>query len=106
MIPFLLTTTVNGIAVPPKELIDKHLSSINITSKEVEDEFILDTNIEYHKKQLKVCKELNIQPSKCVIFGITDKNHKEFGGFDRGTDWKRVCISNLIGDMEDLHWNT
>ena len=28
----------------------------------------------YHKKQLKVCKELNIQPSKCVIFGITDKN--------------------------------
>ena len=57
----------------------------------------------YHKKQLKVCKELNIQPSKCVIFGITDKNHKEFGGFDRGTDWKRVCISNLIGDMEDLH---
>ena len=37
----------------------------------------------YHKKQLKVCKELNIQPSKCVIFGITDKNHKEFGNFDR-----------------------
>ena len=34
------------------ELIDKHLSSINITSKEVEDEFILDTNTEYHKKQL------------------------------------------------------
>jgi len=34
------------------ELIDKHLSSINIISKEVEDEFILDTNIEYHKKQL------------------------------------------------------
>ncbi|MBR74528.1 MAG: hypothetical protein CL872_06300, partial [Dehalococcoidaceae bacterium] len=34
------------------ELIDKHLSSINITSKEVEDEFTLDSNIEYHKKQL------------------------------------------------------
>jgi hypothetical protein len=57
----------------------------------------------YHKKQLKVCKELNIQPSKCVIFGITDKNHKEFGEFDRGTDWRRVCIANQIGDMKDLH---
>ena len=31
------------------------------------------------------------------------KYNKEFGNFDRGTDWKRVCISNLIGDMEDLH---
>ena len=53
----------------------------------------------YRKKQLQICKNLNIEPSDCVIYGITDKNHKRFGGFDRGSRWRRVCISELLGDM-------
>jgi len=53
----------------------------------------------YRKKQLQICKNLNIEPSDCVIYGITDKNHKRFGDFDRGSRWRRVCISELLGDM-------
>jgi len=57
----------------------------------------------YYDKQIEICKELNIEPSKCVIFGVTSKTHSKFGGYDRGTKWRRVCISSLLGDMEDIH---
>ena len=48
-------------------------------------------------------KELNIEPSKCAIFGLADQTHTEFGEFDRGTEWRRVCVSSLLGDMKDIH---
>ena len=57
----------------------------------------------YYDKQIEICKELNIEPSKCVIFGVTDENHSDFGNYTRGTEWRRVCISSLLGDMEDIH---
>tara|TARA_B000000532_G_scaffold244197_1_gene242967 strand:- start:871 stop:1752 length:882 start_codon:yes stop_codon:yes gene_type:complete len=57
----------------------------------------------YHDKQIEICKELEITPSKCAIFGITDEEHEEFGHYDRGTEWRRVCISQLLGDMKDIH---
>ena len=47
----------------------------------------------------EVCNDLDIQPSDCVLYGITDKNHKKFGDYDRGSRWRRVCISSLLGDM-------
>ena len=50
-----------------------------------------------------ICKELNIEPSKCAIFGLADQTHTEFGEFDRGTEWRRVCVSSLLGDMKDIH---
>ena len=56
----------------------------------------------YYSKQIEICKELKINPSKCVIFGITDKTHSKFGDYNRGTEWRRVCISSLLGDMKDL----
>jgi len=56
----------------------------------------------YHEKQIQVCSDLFIEPTNCVIFGITDETHLKFGDYDRGTDWRRVCISNLIGDMNPL----
>ena len=56
----------------------------------------------YRKKQIQVCNDLFLEPSKCVIFGITDETHLRFGDYDRGTQWRRVCISNLIGNMESL----
>ena len=39
----------------------------------------------YYNKQIEICKELNIEPSKCAIFGLADQTHTEFGEFDRGT---------------------
>jgi len=54
----------------------------------------------YHEKQIQVCSDLFIEPTNCVIFGITDETHLRFGDYDRGTRRRRVCISNLIGDME------
>ena len=52
----------------------------------------------YRKKQILVCKDLNIEPSDSVVFGLADKTHRDFGSYDRGTDSRRVCISNLLSD--------
>ena len=53
----------------------------------------------YINKQLKICEELNIEATDCVIFGVTNHRHERFGGNDRGSRWRRVCISSLLGDM-------
>ena len=58
----------------------------------------------YYDRQIEICKELNIESSKCAIFGITDKNNFKFKEYDRGTNWRRVCISSLLGDMGDLQY--
>ena len=55
--------------------------------------------LKYNKKQIKICNDLNITPSNCVIFGLTDKDHLQFQDYDRGTSWRRVCISSLLGDL-------
>ena len=54
----------------------------------------------FREKQIKICKELNIKPSDSVLFGLADKNHSEFGDYNRGTEWRRVCISKLLGDCD------
>ena len=43
-------------------------------------------------------KELNIEPSDSVIFGLAKSDHEEFGDYDRGGSHHRVCISKLLGD--------
>ena len=66
------------------------------------NEFSPDYNHEkYRLSQIDICKKLNIEPSDCVQFGITDKSHKDFGDYDRGSRWRRVCISKLLSDMGD-----
>jgi hypothetical protein len=52
----------------------------------------------YREKQIEICNELEIEPTNCAIFGVTNSEHLSFGNYDRGTDWRRVCISDLIGD--------
>ena len=52
----------------------------------------------FRDKQVKVCKELNIEPSDSVIFGLAKSDHEEFGDYDRGGSHHRVCISKLLGD--------
>lgn len=64
-------------------------------------EIDLNQNI-FRDNQIKICEELKIEPSDSVIFGITDKNHPEYGDYDRGTSWRRVCISRLLGDCNEI----
>lgn len=56
----------------------------------------------FREKQLQVCDSLNLEPSNCVPFGLASKDHAEFGTYDRGTDWRRVCISRLIGNCDEI----
>ena len=57
----------------------------------------------FREKQLSICNELKIDPSDCVTFGITDSTHKIFGNNNRGSRWRRVCISTLMSDMENKY---
>ena len=52
----------------------------------------------FRKMQIKLCSQLNIEPTNTVIFGQASKDHKDFGHYDRGSIYKRVCISKLLGD--------
>lgn len=56
------------------------------------------TQNKFREKQLEVCKELNIEPSNCITFGLATKDHPEFGGNDRGSEWRRVCISKQLSN--------
>ncbi len=47
----------------------------------------------YRDKQLEYCKELDLKPSKCVIFGIDTKNN--FPEYNRGGDSNRLCFSRV-----------
>jgi len=47
----------------------------------------------FYKKQNEVCTKFNLEPSKCIVFGLGDKS---FSKFNRGARWNRVCISNLL----------
>jgi len=65
--------------------------------------FTIDHNQDkFRDKQIEICKELKIQPSDSVLFGLAEKDHPEYGDYDRGTDWRRVCISRLLGDVNEI----
>jgi hypothetical protein len=55
--------------------------------------------IKFRDRQIQICNELNLTPSNCVIFGLTDNTHPEFGNYDRGTNHRRVCISKNLGNL-------
>ena len=78
------------------EMVSKISAGVGL---EICDNFTTDYNQDkYREKQISLCEDLNIQPSDSVVFGIADKTHPDFGGYDRGTDSRRVCISNLLSD--------
>jgi hypothetical protein len=67
------------------------------------ENFDIDYNQnKFREKQLEICKELRIQPSDSVLFGLATPDHPEFGDYDRGTEWRRVCISRLLGDCHEF----
>ena len=49
--------------------------------------------LKYKDKQIEICKELNVEPSSCVIFGI-DYNNK-FNEYNRGRETNRLCFSMI-----------
>ncbi len=55
----------------------------------------------FRKKQLNICKKLDLVPSDCVIFGLGNK--KKYKDYNRGSKWRRVCLSSLIGNMRDIN---
>ena len=56
----------------------------------------------FRERQVAVCEDLGLTASDCVLFGITDAEHPDFGDYDRGTPWRRVCISTLLGDIDEI----
>ena len=54
-----------------------------------------ENQILYYKKQQNICKEFGLLPSKSIIFGLGDNKYQSF---NRGGNFNRVCISNLLGD--------
>lgn len=47
----------------------------------------------YRTRQLQVCKEMQIAPSNCVIFGL---GGQEWSAYNRGGAVNRLCINGLI----------
>ena len=83
------------------------LNTIGVhVGQKIIDNYSVDYNVEtYRDRQEELCNQLKIDYSKCVLFGIGDKHHPQFKDFDRGTDFRRVCLSSLMGDMVDLHYD-
>ena len=50
-------------------------------------------NKKYKAKQINICKDLNIEPSKCIIFGLGGDAYSEF---NRGGQFNRVGLSKLL----------
>lgn len=58
--------------------------------------FTLDHNwYKYGKTYYKVCRENNLEPTDCIMFGIGGDRWKDY---NRGNDTNRVCVSELIRD--------
>ena len=52
--------------------------------------FIVD---KYQKAQEEYCKELNVEQSQCVIFGLDSK--QQYAEYNRGGDTNRLCFSRV-----------
>ncbi len=58
--------------------------------KNFDNQYIID---HYKDKQIQYCKDLNLTPSECVIFGVDlNKIYKEY---NRGGDTNRLCFSRV-----------
>jgi len=70
-----------------------NLYSVNIGHKLIQR---FDNNWLYNKykdKQIETCKELKVQPSACVIFGLDSQNL--YNEYKRDTEINRLCFSRV-----------
>lgn len=58
----------------------------------------------YMKDQLLVCNRLEVKPTNCIIFALSNKEeHKQF---NRGNELTRLCISKLLVEEHDRRTKT
>ncbi len=61
---------------------------------ELMNKFPVDYNWDtFGEKYSKVCKEMNLEETDCIMFGIGGDEYKSL---NRGSDKNRVCISDLL----------
>ena len=53
----------------------------------------------YAEQYYQICKELKLETTNSIMFGISFSDYKEF---NRGNSWNRVCISEDIGNIIDI----
>lgn len=53
----------------------------------------------YRSRQQLLCDELGLDVSNSVIFGLGNSSNEKYDIFNRGTDYRRICLSNELGDM-------
>ena len=58
----------------------------------------------YMKDQLIICNQLELKPTNCIIFALTDKT--EYEQFNRGNNLTRLCISKLLVEQHDRRKKT
>ena len=73
---------------------------INRISVHVADRLISEYSVDhnwkkYNKAYQQVCKEKNLKPTNCIMFGL---GGKEYEDYNRGGTVNRVCVSELIGE--------
>lgn len=56
----------------------------------------------YRSTQLAICKELDVEPSACVIFGLARATDERFKALNRGRDTHRLCVSRLIAERHGV----
>ena len=56
------------------------------------------------KDHLIICNQLELKPTNCIIFALTDK--KEYEKFNRGNNLTRLCISKLLVEQYDRRKKT
>jgi hypothetical protein len=62
------------------------------------EKYSVDHNFEtWRSRQLQFCKELNVEPSDSVIFGLGDHNWSKY---NRGTTSNRLCFSRWFAQKD------
>ena len=73
---------------------------INRVSLSIASSLIANYDVDYNWRKYSsayhnVCKELNLEPTDCIMFGI---GGDDYADYNRGSDKNRVCISEVIGE--------
>ena len=53
----------------------------------------------YRSRQIILCEEFGITASDSVIFGLGNPTISEFDMYNRGGKFRRICLSNEMGDF-------
>ena len=75
-------------------------SCINLYSMSVAEKIFENFESDYNwntfeDKYYSKCKEFDLKPTKCIIFGLGGKEYSEY---NRGGNINRVCLSNALTD--------